>query len=84
MIMLDGQEMSVGQIADVLDRPTPAVSQHLAKLRAHDLVATRREGTSIFYTQPDEHMSALVLNIVQHSEHALYAEPPHHRLDQTH
>jgi DNA-binding transcriptional ArsR family regulator len=57
----------------------PAVSQHLAKLRAAGLVVARREGTSVRYSQPDEHVAALVTNVLQHAEHLLYANPPHHR-----
>ena len=79
LVLLDNHEMSVNSIAEALDRPTPAVSQHLAKLRAHGLVITRREGTTIYYQQPDEHVSALVANILQHSEHMLYDNPPHHQ-----
>ena len=65
-------------IAEALDRPTPAVSQHLAKLRAGHLVTARREGTTIYYSQANEHVSALVTNVLQHTEHTLYpaAAPP--------
>ncbi len=79
LAMLEGAELSVGQIAEQLNRPTPAVSQHLAKLRSGRLVATRRAGTSVFYSQPDEHLAALVTNVMQHIEHRLYERPPHHR-----
>lgn len=79
LAMLDGTEMSVGAIAEALDRPGPAVSQHLAKLRAGRLLTSRREGTSVFYGQPDEHVAALVTNVLQHTEHVLYDTPPHHR-----
>lgn len=53
--------------------------QHLAKLRAHGLVQSRREGTTIHYRQPDWHLAQLVTNILHHTEHARYEEPPHHR-----
>ena len=76
--LLDGAELSVGAIAEQLGRPVPAVSQHLAKLRTGRLVSTRRDGTSIFYTQPDEHVAALVTNVLHHTEHVLYDRPPHH------
>jgi len=78
LAMLDGTEMSVTQIAEVLERPVPGVSQHLAKLRTGRLVATRREGTTVYYSQPDSHVAALVTNVLQHAEHDLYASPPHH------
>ncbi|WP_454041702.1 ArsR/SmtB family transcription factor [Cellulosimicrobium sp. Marseille-Q8652] len=79
LAMLDGTEMSVSAIAEALDRPGPAVSQHLAKLRTGHLVTARRDGTTIYYSQPDEHVAALVANVLQHTEHALYETPPHHR-----
>ncbi len=79
LAMLNDTELPVSAIAETLGRPVPAISQHLAKLRAGHLVATRREGTSVYYTQPDEHVATLVTNILQHTEHALYERPPHHR-----
>ena len=81
LTMLDGVELSVGDIADQLQRPVPAVSQHLAKLRTGRLVTTRRAGTSVYYSQPDEHIAALVTNVLHHTEHVLYARPPHHQAD---
>ncbi|GEK22591.1 ArsR/SmtB family transcription factor [Cellulomonas xylanilytica] len=79
LTMLDGSEMSVTSIAETLGRPSAAVSQHLAKLRSGRLVTARRDGTTIYYSQPDEHVAALVANVLQHTEHALYEVPPHHR-----
>nr|WP_232014284.1 metalloregulator ArsR/SmtB family transcription factor [Cellulomonas fimi] len=79
LAMLDGTEMPVNAIAEALGRPAPAVSQHLARLRAGRLVTSRRDGTTVFYGQPDEHVAALVANVLQHTEHALYDVPPHHR-----
>lgn len=78
LAMLSGEELSVTSIAERLDRPVPAVSQHLAKLRATGLVTVRKEATSNFYSQPDEHLAELVANALYFAEHALYAVPPHH------
>lgn len=79
LALLDGTELSVTAIAAAVERPVPAVSQHLARLRLGGLVTTRRAGTTVFYGQPDEHLAALVANVLQHTEHVLYPEPPHHR-----
>ena len=79
-LLADG-EISVSDIAEALGRPGTVISQHLAKLRAGGLVTPRREGTTIYYSQPDEHVAKLVRNILQHSEHALYSDPPHPRPD---
>ncbi len=76
--MLTGTEMSVTAIAESLDRPVPAISQHLAKLRAGRLVTSRRAGTSVYYAPATKHVEALVTNVLHHTEHTLYPLPPHH------
>lgn len=79
VVMLDGREMTVSAIAEMLDRPVPAISQHLAKLRGGGLVTSRRQGPTVRYMQPDEHIAELVANILQFAEHRLYPDqPPHH------
>jgi DNA-binding transcriptional ArsR family regulator len=50
---LRGGEKSVGELAELLGLPQPNVSQHLAALRAQDIVTTRREGNAIFYSLVD-------------------------------
>lgn len=42
-------EMSVSELGEHVSLAQSALSQHLAKLRAQGLVATRREGQSIHY-----------------------------------
>lgn len=42
-------ELSVGQMLPLVGLSQSALSQHLAKLRDEALVATRRDGTTIFY-----------------------------------
>jgi DNA-binding transcriptional ArsR family regulator len=46
--LLDG-EKSVGELAGMVGLSQAALSQHLGKMRAHDLVAPRREGQTIYY-----------------------------------
>jgi DNA-binding transcriptional ArsR family regulator len=43
-------ELSVGQLGANLELPQANISQHLAILRKHGIVTTRREGTSVFYS----------------------------------
>lgn len=76
--LLHGQELSVGTIAERLDRPVPAISQHLAKLRSGRLVLTRRDGVTVYYRHANEHVDALVRNVLQQAEHVSYDHPPHH------
>ena len=80
-LLLIEEECSVGEIAQRLERPIPAVSQHLAKLKTGGLVLPRRDGTSIRYRIGGDHVAALVENLLQHSEHLLHATPPHHQGD---
>ena len=47
--LADG-EKSVGQIADLLDISQSPLSQHLSRMRKEDLVDTRREAQTIFYS----------------------------------
>lgn len=46
-------ELSVGQIADHVGLSQSALSQHLARLRQDGVVATRRQGQTIFYRIAD-------------------------------
>jgi DNA-binding transcriptional ArsR family regulator len=48
-LLIDG-EKSVTEIEQLLQLRQPAVSQQLARLRAEDLVATRRDGKNIYYS----------------------------------
>lgn len=43
-------EKSVGQLVSALDISQPNMSRHLAILRKHSLVTTRRDGTTIYYS----------------------------------
>ena len=53
-LLADG-EKSVTEIERILDLRQPAVSQQLARLRADNLVETRRDGKNIYYSlsRPD-------------------------------
>jgi len=42
-------EKTVGDLADIVQLSPAALSQHLGKLRALRLVATRRDGQAIYY-----------------------------------
>ncbi|HWA49678.1 MAG TPA: metalloregulator ArsR/SmtB family transcription factor [Dongiaceae bacterium] len=57
---LDEGERSVGDLAAELDTSQPNVSQHLAKLRALDLVTSRRSGTNVLYALRDRDAAAVI------------------------
>lgn len=72
-------EHSVNALADMLAKPAPSVSQHLAKLRMARLVRTRREGTQVIYRLDNDHVRQLVMDAVFNAEHAGPGVPHHHR-----
>jgi DNA-binding transcriptional ArsR family regulator len=73
------EESAVSDLAARLGKPTPAVSQHLAKLRMARLVRSRRDGVQVFYRVENEHVARLVRDAVFNAEHAGPDVPHHHR-----
>lgn len=53
LCLLGAGELSVGALNDSLPLSQSALSQHLAVLRDEGLVATRREGQTIYYSVPE-------------------------------
>lgn len=60
--LADG-EMSVGAIAAKVGLSQSALSQHLAKLRAMDLVQTRRERQLIYYSCKSDKLLQLLRSL---------------------
>jgi DNA-binding transcriptional ArsR family regulator len=77
LALRDG-ERSVNDLAEAVDKTPAAVSQHLAKLRLARFVATRQEGTRVFYRLENEHASQLVSDAIFQAEHSLGGTPRHH------
>jgi ArsR family transcriptional regulator len=50
---LHSGEKSVGELVELLGLPQANVSQHLAALRGQDIVTTRRDGNTIYYSLVD-------------------------------
>ncbi len=46
---LEGGESTVSDIQEALGLPQAIVSQHLAKMRGHGIVAAERNGVHVFY-----------------------------------
>ena len=63
-------EMSVNSIVERVGLSQSALSQHLAKLRDEQLVATRRQAQTIFYRIADPRVAALMTTL-----HKLYCLP---------
>ena len=53
-------EKTVTEIEEILDLRQPAVSQQLARLRADDLVETRRDGKNIYYSLARPEVRAVI------------------------
>jgi DNA-binding transcriptional ArsR family regulator len=53
-------ESSVGEIQQAVGMGQSALSQHLAKLREADIVATRRDAQTIYYRMADPETASLL------------------------
>ncbi len=56
-------ELSVGALNRRMDLSQSALSQHLARLRAHKLVEFRRESQTLFYSVSDLKVAKLLLTL---------------------
>lgn len=76
LLLLDG-ERNVTELVEALAAPQSTVSRHLAVLRHADLLATRRDGSSIYYRLADSHVGDLVRQAFSHAEHDRLGLPDH-------
>ena len=60
LCILSQGEKSVSELEQMLSLRQPTVSQQLARLRADGLVATRRDGKTIFYSLASEEARVVV------------------------
>lgn len=63
-------ELSVGQLAERVELAQSPLSQHLARLRALKLVATRRDGQAILYRLASDDVARILTTL-----HGIYCEP---------
>lgn len=68
-------EKSVGELAGLLEIPQSPLSQHLARMRKENLVTTRREAQSIYYSIASTEAERMVELM-----HELYCSEPGMRL----
>ena len=52
-------ELCPCDISDILGMSIPAVSQHLRKLKDGDIIQSRREAQTIYYSLTNDHMKVL-------------------------
>jgi DNA-binding transcriptional ArsR family regulator len=67
--LIDG-ELCVGDLAAAIGASESATSHALRLLRAHRVVAARREGRQAYYRLTDEHVRQLLDVALAHVEHA--------------
>lgn len=60
LFALDAGELCVCDLASLLGMSVSAVSHQLRFLRDADLVRTRREGKSVFYSLADDHVRSII------------------------
>ena len=53
-------EKSVGELARLLEIPQSPLSQHLARMRKENLVSTRRDAQTIYYSIASQEAAAFV------------------------
>ncbi|HCM41163.1 MAG: hypothetical protein A2070_00350 [Bdellovibrionales bacterium GWC1_52_8] len=61
-------ELSVGEVADLLEISQPGVSHHLRTLRNLRLVKARKDGRTAYYSLDDEHIEHLLQEGTKHVE----------------
>jgi DNA-binding transcriptional ArsR family regulator len=66
---LDGCELNVSALAEIVGISESAVSHHLRGLRQMRLVRARKEGRQVFYCLDDDHIAALFRQGLDHVQH---------------
>lgn len=60
LCLLAERERSVTELENILSLRQPTVSQQLARLRLDDLVTTRRDGKTVYYSLADDDVRRLI------------------------
>ena len=58
-LLEEESELCVCDLADILEMTIPAVSQHLRKLKDGNILQTRRNAQTIYYSLKDEHLEII-------------------------
>ena len=70
MYYLADKELNVGELEKMMDLSQSALSQHLAVLRAENIVKTRRQAQTIYYSlKSDKVMKILQLLDQMYNKH---------------
>jgi DNA-binding transcriptional ArsR family regulator len=74
--LLDGRECCVGELVAASGEKFSTVSQRLRLLRNEGLVVRRREGTHLYYSLADRHVTDLLQNALAHAVELVADGPP--------
>jgi len=66
-ILAGTDEITVGEITELVNLSISAVSHQLGLLRDRDLVTARRSGRQVFYSLTDDHVRALHETGIEHA-----------------
>lgn len=69
LILDEGKELCVSEIAETLGVKVTTVSMRLKKLYDAGLVVKRREAKHIYYRLKDEHVVTIIHNAIEHAKH---------------
>lgn len=61
-------ELSVSQIAEKVEMTVSAVSHQLKTLRTSNLIRSRRDGKTIYYSLADDHVKTIIFMGLEHIE----------------
>ena len=64
--LFDRKELSVSEIAALVQMTVSAVSHQLKTLRVSNLIKCRREGKTVFYSLADEHVKTIISMGMEH------------------
>lgn len=59
-LLMDNQDLSVGQMNECLDLSQSALSQHLAKMREEGVLTYRRDAQTLYYRIADERVMMIM------------------------
>ena len=71
LALVAAEELSVGELGDLVDESQPNVSRHLSALRKLGLLLERRQGTRVFVRMRPELAQDAVVRDALHAGHAL-------------
>lgn len=69
LYLLFERECAVGEISEVLGLKQSTVSHQLRFLKNMRLVKSRRDGTSMYYSQADAHVMQILKQMIEHAAH---------------